>query len=349
MIHLLRGGSRANIDLNCKGSAELRRKVPHREAGEAALIGNVLHDAFEVILKEGLSAQDMLGVTFRNRVITQAQVDDILKPSIDYFETHITGDFEVEVFAQVDEDTGGTSDVVSVEGRTLHILDWKTGRGFVAVENNAALQFYAWMILETRDLWDDIDTVTMHIVQPSVNHMAAWSVPVAQIVAFKTQYSKPSNELTAGSWCKWCDAAPLCPVKIADAKSAWTPLADELADAMDLAAEMKDWVAMVEDMTLASLRAGQTVEGWKEVDKRATTKWALDGPSVIAYLTGAGVDLEIAAPRVPMSVAQARKILVEVKPECVSVSSSGTTLAPATDKRPAKIVDISTLVLNKGD
>ena len=101
---------------------------------------------------------------------------------------------------------------------------------------------------------------------------------------------------------------------------------------------LDSWVRAVEEHALARLRAGERIPGWKLVDKRAARKWKED--RVIApELSKLGLTAEqiwVTELRSPAAVekflpAPRRKELVPL----IDKVSSGTTIAPESDKRPA--------------
>lgn len=89
------------------------------------------------------------------------------------------------------------------------------------------------------------------------------------------------------------------------------PLTDEQLDL--LAAELplvKAWVSAIESRLLERLEEGVEFEHAKLVPKRALRKWSTDlGPEELVALLTDFADLDIVAPRSPLSPSQAEKAL----------------------------------------
>lgn len=120
----------------------------------------------------------------------------------------------------------GTADfvIVLIKDRVLHIWDYKHGAGVVVeVDNNPQIKYYAGGVIEGLDLWDEIDTVAMHIVQPrgwhsdgphrhteiSIEELEAWLFD--ELVPAMNK-AETSTETHFGSHCRFCPArAHQCP------------------------------------------------------------------------------------------------------------------------------------------
>ena len=99
---------------------------------------------------------------------------------------------------------------------------------------------------------------------------------------------------------------------------------------------VEEWIKDLRELAFTMLENDKPVAGYKLVAKRATRQWVNDA-SARTYLERAGV-----APLKPSEVispAQAEKALKKVKKELpeelVVAVSSGSTLAPMDDPRPA--------------
>ena len=71
----------------------------------------------------------------------------------------------------------GTSDCVLVVGTTLHIVDYKHGKGVhVEVEDNPQLMIYGLGALNLLDVIYDIEGVRLSIVQPRISNTGSWTI-----------------------------------------------------------------------------------------------------------------------------------------------------------------------------
>ena len=105
---------------------------------------------------------------------------------------------------------------------------------------------------------------------------------------------------------------------------------------------MELWIRAVREEASHRLDTGKEVPGWKLVQKRATRKW-VDEPRAGAALIAAGLPPDALYLTELRSPAQIEKIapkaaamaLKQVFADHVHAVSSGTTLAPESDARPA--------------
>jgi hypothetical protein len=112
---------------------------------------------------------------------------------------------------------------------------------------------------------------------------------------------------------------------------------DELMVVLEKAPMIEAWLRDVRAFVENSMIAGGEVPGWKLVAKRATRKW-IDEQKTRAYLEEVGVTPEDYEDRKLKSVAQVEKLFGKknsLPDDLVIKESSGYTLAPEYDKRPA--------------
>lgn len=109
---------------------------------------------------------------------------------------------------------------------TLHVFDFKYGAGHsVSPKENLQMIFYA-IGLAYRFHWD-FKRVRMWIVQPRIKGYDGpmyWEVSTTEIREYVfhferavEQVERRPKEFVEGSWCHWCKAKSVCPLK-ADAK-----------------------------------------------------------------------------------------------------------------------------------
>jgi len=117
----------------------------------------------------------------------------------------------------------GTVDGALVElFGTLHVFDYKYGQGHVVdpKENTQMIQ-YALGLLEEYD-WN-FEKVVLHICQPRASGKGhkEWEVGIDEMRAYRelwrkgvARVEKGGNKPFAGSWCHWCKAKSICPIKV---------------------------------------------------------------------------------------------------------------------------------------
>jgi hypothetical protein len=254
------------------------------------------------------------------------------------------------------------------------IADLKYGRG-IAVEarDNAQLRYYALgtagelgeILTSPPDLAGDpfgdkatVGTVTMTIVQPRAPHpegpvrsetifardLVMWGVEVLRPAVERAL--RPGQPLAAGEHCKFCPALPVCPENRQAAQDKArhafdepvTRIApDELAADLALADQLETWIKAIRQEAHERLEAGREIPGFKLVAKRATRSWN-DEESVMALVAEYGIEehaLETKLKSPAQVLKRLEKDIAAVLNAHVSSNSSGTTLAPDTDPRPA--------------
>ena len=207
-------------------------------------------------------------------------------------------------------DAYGTADTIVIVDDTLHVIDLKYGRNYVAAEDNKQLMLYGLGALDLASLAYDIKRVVLTIYQPKVSmEPSTYDMPVEDLLEFATEAKigaahavyqlnggrKP--ELNPGaSQCQWCKAKAVCPALAAETTAVVTTAAsvDDFADLTaetlpaalaevpsDVLAQALTKVDLMEMFCLAvraeterRLFAGVEVPGFKLVEgKRGHRKW----------------------------------------------------------------------------
>lgn len=125
----------------------------------------------------------------------------------------------------------GTMDFWALVGRTLHVLDYKHGRGVgVEVEQNMQLLYYALGVLldVTRRLGRHVSDVVLHVAQPRYPHRAgpirSWALPAVDVLMWghdelipaALRAEDPDAPFVSGRHCHWCPALLVCPQQAKD-------------------------------------------------------------------------------------------------------------------------------------
>ena len=113
----------------------------------------------------------------------------------------------------------GTGDCVIIADGTLHIVDFKYGRGvLVEAEDNPQMKLYALGALELFDCIYDIDTVSMTIYQPRRANVSTFTLTRQELLDWAETVLVPTAELAyagdgeyhCGEWCQFCKAKADC-------------------------------------------------------------------------------------------------------------------------------------------
>lgn len=353
------GGSTAKRVINCPGSVALVNKMPPKPSSEHADRGTLLHDAISEFLdQDGKPITDWLGKTYKDQVLTQELLDEKLVVALELLDEI---DPKKELMYEVETRVGfgdllpgvfGSTDLVGRIGNRAVVLDWKFGDGVVVTaEENEQLMFYAAAAMRTAETawaFEGADEIELIIVQPPV--VRRWVTDKARIEQFERDLVKavkaaqqPEAKIQHGDHCRWCAAKPICP-KMTGAvdRALVTQLkeidVDTLGRYLKNADLLEDWIKDLRGLAMQLLEKNMPVPGYKLVQKQARRKWSDESKAKSALLE-LGLKESVVVEISIMSPAQAEKALKkrfsELPEGLVKSESSGTTMAPESDPRPA--------------
>ncbi len=291
--------------------------------------------------------------------VTQEHVDlasDIMDAIEATMNKYNVTEYEPEVRGTVAEDVFGTIDFVGLAGDTVIIGDVKSGRGVqVEAENNDQILFAAWAAIGQSSVSREIrnaKTFIGVIWQPSRDgeiQTKEWVFGLSSVKAWGANHLKQielarkgGQTPNPGDHCAFCPAAFKCPAKTGAALEALQFKPDDLeaiAKAMDMVDGLKAWCADVEKAAYNALEVGQPVPGWKLVAKRASRKWVDEAAAIKALRRPLGGVKQITTQKL-LGIGAIEKMIkaaeLDITLDNLTVAeSSGTTLAPESDKRPA--------------
>ena len=346
------GGSTAKRVMNCPGSVALVQLAPPSPSSVYADKGTLLHSAISEVL---LGEDNVIGMTYEGQMLDQDMIDQKMQPALDLLDK-LDPDGAMKLAIETRVGFGkflpgafGSCDVLGRLGSTAYIIDWKFGDGIaVDAEENEQLMYYAAAAMRTPEVawvFDGAVAIECVIIQPPV--IRQWTTTPARIKAFEKDLKRavkvaslPDAKLNPGDHCRFCPAKPTCPAMTGAVDRALKVKLDAVDDEMlgtyaANAVLLQGWIDDLNALVQTKLEKGYKIPGWKLVAKRGTRSWVDQGKAADA-LAALGVDpikKEIVSP------AQAEKLLKAKKqnlPEGLVVSvSSGDTLAPESDPRPA--------------
>jgi hypothetical protein len=221
----------------------------------------------------------------------------------------------------------------------------------VEAAENAQLMFYAAAAMRTEGskwAFDGATEIECIIVQPPA--VKRWVTTPKRIAEFEAQLMRavkeaehPNAMIRTGDHCRWCTAKPICPQMTGAAeralKTTLNSLNPELIASYLVQADMlDDWIKELRNMAHVMLDNSVPVPGYKLVQKRATRQWTKE-EDVVHWLDGKGLEPKDIYSKELLSPAQMEKLLKKRKlalpDDLVVAVSSGTTLAPESDPRPA--------------
>jgi hypothetical protein len=354
--HVRYGGSSAEMWLNCAGYAGLIGRVPKKPVGQAALEGTAQHECMDRLINDpDLKPGQFLGVQILGIEITREHVN-ALTIALEEWEK-ILDEYPVDavVFSEqfvglagnADSDVGGTLDgaVCSVSERRAAIVDFKFGQ----IEVTAGTQNLHYGICARKSIpaFANIKELTSIIIQPAYEPAVDRKIYTSDMLdTFEQQVltaiklSKAANpHFTEGEWCEWCAAKLACPAKTQRLATLTAPNhvinLDDVGKYLLMLQSWDKWRAEAEERVHHELEHGVAVKGWKLVTKRATRMW-IDEVATIARLVALRIPRNQFMIEKLVSPAKAEKLIPKGEvAKLANPVSSGTTIAPTDDKRPA--------------
>jgi hypothetical protein len=352
------GGSTAKRVIACPGSVALSTNVPNLSTSYA-LDGTLCHNVIADVLDVGRAPEEFVGFSYDGGPeVTETHVADKLRPALALFADHVDADGETAFTVETRVDFGdflpgvfGTIDLLGRRGDRAIVLDWKFGDGVIVdAEENEQLLFYAAAALRTRAVswvFDGAKDLELIIIQPP--SIRRWVTTFDRVRQFEVELARavkiaqaPNAPLAIGDHCRFCPAKAICPEMTGEVDRALrTQLenlgSDQIGGALMMADRLEEWIASVRAVAHKMLSEGVPVTGWKLVPKRATRQW-VDADAAVAAL---GDKIEMYEKTV-LSPAKAEKALKKIKSslpdDLVVAVSSGDTIAPESDPRPATVL-----------
>lgn len=349
------GGSTASRVINCPGSVKLVAQMPPRPSSKYADEGTLLHNVIAQILVSDKKPEDFLGTQYEEITLTQDLIDDKLRPALQLLD-EIDPEQEMDLMVEQHVDFGeqlpgvfGSTDVIGRIGNRAVILDWKFGDGVaVSAEENKQLMFYAAAAMRTPKLnwvFDGATEIECIIVQPPV--VRRWVTTPERIKQFEAELitavslsEKINAPLKEGDHCRWCAAKAICPrMTGAVDRAVKTSLVN--IDAAQIGVYLKnadlleDWISDLRALAFEMLENDVPVPGYKLVAKRATRSWT-DEKAAAAFMKKNKVEPYEPKIKTPAAAEkELKKSKVALPSDLVVAVSSGSTLAPESDSRPA--------------
>jgi hypothetical protein len=260
--------------LACPGSYWLSEQAPKQPSTAAADEGTDAHDWAAKILLGELDAFDSpyAGI--------ELYVDRVKQAS-----ERKGAMLWVEKRVYLTQEVHGTPDAVVSHKKVLDVFDLKYGYNKVEAKDNTQLLIYAAGAIKTYDLKPT--KVNMHIVQPRAGGIRSAQLPIKVfwarvntiLDAADKLLANPDSPRHAGDHCQYCQAAPICPERKAEAKMAaevaFTPVQQIDEDTMLWAIENKkriiDWFEQLNTFAIE-----QPPRGYAVVQGQGRRVWRTD-------------------------------------------------------------------------
>lgn len=364
--HAVLSASSSKKWINCPPSARLEEQFPDTTS-DYAREGTLAHSIAELKVRKYF-IEPMSQRTFNSR-LKKLQKQELYAPEMlthtDTYLEYIQGiayscksapfvTVEKRLdYSDVAPEGFGTGDCILISGDTLHIIDFKYGKGVpVYAEGNTQMMLYAVGAIKAYSMLYAINNVVMTIVQPRLDIISEHAISVSELNEWAESVKsvaelayKGEGEFHDGDWCKFCRARATCRKRSENITALEAfggklpPLLsdDEVGGILETARRVKKWVDDIEEYALTAILSGKNIPGWKAVEGRKCRTFT-DSEKAFAAITEKGYEESMLYERKPLSLTNIEKLMGKkdfeaVLSEYVTVSTGKPALAPASDSR----------------
>ena len=373
MAHAVLSASGASRWLACTPSARLEEQFPD-STSEYAKEGTLAHEVCELKVRKNLI--ELMSTRTYNTKLKKLKENELWQDEMDKF-TDAYLEYIQELvhsyscspavmvekkidFSQYVPEGFGTADCIVIAEGTMHIIDFKYGKGVaVSAENNSQMKLYALGAYLEYSMLYPIEKIRMAIIQPRLENEASESeIFVAELMDWAENVVKPLAEKAykgegtyiAGNHCRFCRAKATCRerarMNLEASKfemKAGALLSDtEVGEALKMAQDLAKWAEDLKEYALTESLKGKIISGWKAVEGRSVRAFK-DTDLAIKTIVDSGIDEALLYERKQLTLAQIEKLLgakqfKELVGELVEKAPGKPTLVLETDKR-EKIVN----------
>lgn len=367
--HALLSASSAHRWLHCTGSPLLEKEFPDTTSVYAQE-GTLAHELCELKLKKYTTVMPKGTYTRAHNKITKSELwqNEMESTSETYLE-YVKGIMlackiapavliEKRVdFSRYVPEGFGTADCLILAGDTLHVIDYKHGKGVVVdADHNPQMMLYALGAIDELSLLYRFKSIHMVIVQPRVNNISEFTMTADELREWGESVVKPKaeaaisgkGEFEAGDWCRFCRAKQQCKTRYESNDSLYPELSerhdprlitlDELGEYLKRGRDMAAWLEDMKEYALSETLAGAEVPGWKAVEGRGSRAFT-DTDEAVDTLIKNGIDESVLYERRVLTLAQmekavGKKAFGEIVGNLVVKNPGKPTLVEESDKRP---------------
>ena len=367
--HALLSASGAHRWLHCTGSPLLEKDFPD-STSVYAQEGTLAHYLCELKLMAYTGEITKRKLTsMKNKLMKselwQPEMDSTSEAYLDYIKD-ITMSYTVKPviliekkvdFSQYVPEGFGTADCLILAGDTLHVVDYKHGKGVVVdADHNPQMMLYALGAMSELSLLYRFKFVHMTIVQPRVNNISEFTMTADELTEWGESVVKPkaeaamsgNGEFEAGDWCRFCRAKRQCKTRYESNGSLYSELSAqhdprlitlaELGEYLKRGRDMAAWLEDMKEYALSESLAGADVPGWKAVEGRGSRAFT-DTDEAVDTLVKNGIDESVLYERRVLTLAQmekavGKKAFGEIVGNLVVKNPGKPTLVEESDKRP---------------
>lgn len=367
--HALLSASSAHRWLHCTGSPLLEKEFPDTTSVYAKE-GTLAHELCELKLKKYTTVMPKGTYTRAHNKIMKSELwqNEMESTSETYLEYVKEIMLSCEIapavliekrvdFSRYVPEGFGTADCLILAGDTLHVVDYKHGKGVVVdADHNPQMMLYALGAMSELSLLYRFKFVHMTIVQPRVNNISEFTMTADELIEWGETVVKPkaeaaisgNGEFEAGDWCRFCRAKQQCKTRYESNDSLYPELSaqhdprlitlEKLGEYLKRGKDMAAWLEDMKEYALSESLAGAEVPGWKAVEGRGSRAFT-DTDEAVDTLIKNGIDESVLYERRVLTLAQmekavGKKAFGELVGDLVVKNPGKPTLVEESDKRP---------------
>lgn len=367
--HAVLSASSAHRWLHCTGSPLLEKEFPDTTSVYAQE-GTLAHELCELKLKKYTTVMPKGTYTRAHNKIMKSELwQNEMEGTSEAYLEYVKGIMlaceiapavliEKRVdFSRYVPEGFGTADCLILAGDTLHVIDYKHGKGVVVdADHNPQMMLYALGAMSELSLLYRFKFVHMTIVQPRVNNISEFTMTADELVEWGESVVKPRAEAAisgngtfeAGDWCRFCRAKQQCKTRYESNDSLYPELSaqhdprlitlEELGEYLKRGRDIAAWLEDMKEYALSEALAGADVPGWKAVEGRGSRVFT-DTDEAVETLVKNGIDESVLYERRVLTLAQmekaiGKKAFGEIVGNLVVKNPGKPTLVENSDKRP---------------
>lgn len=369
--HALLSASGAHRWLVCTPSAKLEEGFPDTTS-EAAKEGTLAHELAELKARHYFYTPDFGKKKYTTRA-NKLKKEDLWKDEMERYTDEYLDYLKVTAlnlntapYVAIEQklDLGnwipegfGTADCVMVYGNTVHVFDFKYGKGVqVDAEQNPQMLLYALGAYAAYKMLYPIEQICMTIVQPRIDHVSEWTCTLEELLSFGEKVKERAALAIEGKGeyhpdekaCRFCRAKAQCRARSDfNVKKAFNigemPPLISAEEAGKRLLELQDIVKYQKDLhewALSECLAGKDVPGWKAVEGRSVRDWSNMDAAFDKLIKSEMTMEEMLYEKKPLTLAQVEKLIgkkdfQDTVGEFVAKKSGKPTLVKESDKREA--------------
>ena len=367
--HAVLSASSAHRWLHCTGSPLLEKEFPDTTSVYAQE-GTLAHELCELKLKKYTTVMTKGTYTRAHNKIMKSELwQNEMEGTSEAYLEYVKGIMlaceiapavliEKRVdFSRYVPEGFGTADCLILAGDTLHVIDYKHGKGVVVdADHNPQMMLYALGAMDELSLLYRFKSVHMVIVQPRVNNISEFTMSADELIEWGETVVKPKAEAAisgngpfeAGDWCRFCRAKQQCKTRYESNDLLYPQLSaqhdprlitlEELGEYLKRGRDMAAWLEDMKEYALSESLAGTDVPGWKAVEGRGSRAFT-DTDEAVDTLIKNGIDESVLYERRVLTLAQmekavGKKAFGEIVGNLVVKNPGKPTLVEESDKRP---------------